>query len=72
MLASQFIGELIGLHKWECAKQIGSVTLHDSKDGTSSLLVSQPGGTFMRIICQPEHDTPSSSEVTTEYLDSGR
>lgn len=47
-------GKLVGLNKWECANQIGSVTLHHSSDGSPCLLVAQPGGTFMRIKCQTE------------------
>ncbi|XP_015111800.1 KICSTOR complex protein ITFG2 [Diachasma alloeum] len=44
-------GKLIGLNKWECANQIGTVTLQHTNDGTPTLLVAQPGGTFMRIKC---------------------
>lgn len=47
-------GRLVGLNKWECANQIGTVTLQHSKDGTPTLLVAQPGGTFMRIKCNAE------------------
>jgi hypothetical protein len=47
-------GKLIALSKWECANQIGSITLHHTGDGKPSLLIAQPGGTFMRIKCQPE------------------
>ncbi|KAG7201899.1 hypothetical protein KM043_004613 [Ampulex compressa] len=48
------MGKLVGLNKWECANQIGTVTLQHAKDGTPTLLVAQPGGTFMRIKCNPE------------------
>lgn len=47
-------GRLVGLNKWECANQIGSITLHHSSDGKPSLLIAQPGGTFMRICCNIE------------------
>lgn len=47
-------GKLIGLNKWECANQIGTVTLQDDSEGTPTLLVAQPGGTFMRIKCSAE------------------
>lgn len=47
-------GKLIGLNKWECANQIGTVTLQDDSDGTPTLLVAQPGGTFMRIKCNAD------------------
>ncbi|XP_029680999.1 KICSTOR complex protein ITFG2-like [Formica exsecta] len=46
-------GKLIGLNKWECTNQIGTVTLQHTGDGTPTLLVAQPGGTFMRIKCNP-------------------
>ncbi|KAK5640395.1 hypothetical protein RI129_011206 [Pyrocoelia pectoralis] len=63
-------GKLVCLNKWECAKQIGSITLHHSPEGVPSLLVAQPGGTFMRIICQLE-DVSRSLETTGEHSDSG-
>ncbi|KAG5326809.1 ITFG2 protein, partial [Acromyrmex heyeri] len=47
-------GKLVGLNKWECTNQIGTVTLQHTGDGTPTLLVAQPGGTFMRIKCNPE------------------
>ncbi|XP_012217646.2 KICSTOR complex protein ITFG2 [Linepithema humile] len=47
-------GKLIGLNKWECTNQIGTVTLQHTGDGTPTLLVAQPGGTFMRIKCNSE------------------
>ncbi|XP_053982960.1 KICSTOR complex protein ITFG2-like isoform X1 [Hylaeus volcanicus] len=47
-------GKLVGLNKWECANQIGTVTLQHMADGTPTLLVAQPGGTFMRIKCNPK------------------
>lgn len=47
-------GTLVALNKWECANQIGSITLHHSFDGQPFILVAQPGGTFMRIKCQSE------------------
>lgn len=46
-------GKLIGLNKWECTNQIGTVTLQHTGDDTPTLLVAQPGGTFMRIKCNP-------------------
>lgn len=48
-------GKLVGLNKWECANQIGTVTLQDDYSGTPTLLVAQPGGTFMRIKCNSEY-----------------
>ncbi|KAL1502311.1 hypothetical protein ABEB36_007476 [Hypothenemus hampei] len=60
----QVLGSLVALNKWECAKQIGSITLHRSLDNQPSILVSQPGGTFMRIKCQtdePDEDNLSIS-----------
>ncbi|KAH1011289.1 hypothetical protein HUJ04_000695 [Dendroctonus ponderosae] len=50
----KLLGTLVALNKWECANQIGSLTLHHSFDGQPFILVAQPGGTFMRIKCQCE------------------
>ncbi|XP_014204245.1 KICSTOR complex protein ITFG2 [Copidosoma floridanum] len=47
-------GKLVGLNKWECTNQIGSVTLQDDSEGKPTLLVAQPGGTFMRIKCNTD------------------
>lgn len=58
-------GKLIGLHKWECANQIGTVTLNRSLDGTTSLLVAQPGGTLMKIRC---HTSEEEDTVNSEVL----
>ncbi|XP_012259627.2 KICSTOR complex protein ITFG2-like [Athalia rosae] len=69
-------GRLVGLNKWECTDQIGTVTLQHTGDGTPTLLVAQPGGTFMRIKCNPEesnfNDSDSSitnSEVAASCVD---
>ncbi|XP_029156752.1 KICSTOR complex protein ITFG2 isoform X1 [Nylanderia fulva] len=58
-------GKLIGLNKWECTDQIGTVTLQHTGDGTPTLLVAQPGGTFMRIKCNPTdcHSKDTSCEA---------
>lgn len=62
-------GKLVGLNKWECANQIGTVTLQHTADGTPTLLVAQPGGTFMRIKCNSEdchseHEAHKTSNET--------
>ena len=44
-------GALVCLNKWEFAHQLGAVTLNHQADGKPSLLVAQPGGTFMKIRC---------------------
>ncbi|XP_044750149.1 KICSTOR complex protein ITFG2 isoform X1 [Coccinella septempunctata] len=61
------LGKLVALNKWECANQIGSITLHHSEDGHPSLLIAQPGGTFMRIRCpieNPRQDFENSETST--------
>ncbi|XP_011163227.1 KICSTOR complex protein ITFG2 isoform X2 [Solenopsis invicta] len=61
-------GKLIGLNKWECTNQIGTVTLQHTGDGTPTLLVAQPGGTFMRIKCNPEDcQSKNSSCEAVDY-----
>lgn len=42
-------GKLICQNKWECARQVGSLSVQTLTDGTPALMVAQPGGTFMRI-----------------------
>ncbi|XP_033221622.1 KICSTOR complex protein ITFG2-like isoform X2 [Belonocnema kinseyi] len=61
-------GKLVGLNKWECANQIGTVTMQHAGDGTPTLLVAQPGGTFMRIMCNPDdcHLEDGSSDTSSE------
>lgn len=62
-----FPGSLVCLNKWECAKQIGSISLHHDVDGTPALLIAQPGGTFMRIRCSPD-DNLLQSESSRYYF----
>ncbi|KAF4528694.1 hypothetical protein B566_EDAN017235 [Ephemera danica] len=54
-------GKLVSLHKWEAASQVGGVSIGREKNGRPSVLVSQPGGTFLRIYC----NTPSSGDSST-------
>ncbi|XP_012531572.1 KICSTOR complex protein ITFG2 [Monomorium pharaonis] len=61
-------GKLVGLNKWECTNQIGTVTLQHTSDGTPTLLVAQPGGTFMRIKCNSEDcQSKNSSCEAVDY-----
>ncbi|KAK3917380.1 KICSTOR complex protein ITFG2 [Frankliniella fusca] len=57
-------GALVCLNKWEFAHQLGAVTLNHNAKDKPSLLVAQPGGTFMKIRCYPE------SDVTADFMDS--
>ncbi|KAI4472029.1 integrin alpha repeat domain-containing [Holotrichia oblita] len=66
------LGKLVALNKWECAQQIGSISLHHSLDGVPSLLVAQPGGTFMRIHHQSDEQQPTQSQDTSSMGDSNR
>ncbi|XP_056631062.1 KICSTOR complex protein ITFG2-like isoform X3 [Diorhabda sublineata] len=77
----KILGKFVAVNKWECANQIGSITLHHALDGTPSILIAQPGGTFMRIKCQFDDITAeeclessirsnSSSSSTTENISS--
>nr|CAH7722893.1 unnamed protein product [Callosobruchus chinensis] len=61
------LGKFVALNKWECANQIGSITLHHSIDGRGFLLIAQPGGTFMRINCSlnADHGSTANSEQST-------
>lgn len=55
-------GKLVCLNKWECARQIGSVTLNRGPDGVPYLLVAQPGGTFMRIQTETQNVEKKNSK----------
>ncbi|XP_063232769.1 KICSTOR complex protein ITFG2-like [Bacillus rossius redtenbacheri] len=62
-------GRLVGLHKWECANQIGTVTLNYSADGRPCLLVAQPGGTFLKIRCNvaSAENTDDLASTSVDY-----
>ena len=42
-------------HNISCALQIGSITLNKNEEGKSELLASQPGGTYVRLIHDPQN-----------------
>ncbi|CAB3365517.1 Hypothetical predicted protein [Cloeon dipterum] len=44
-------GKLVSLNKWEAASQVSSVSLGREIGGQPSILVSQPGGTLLKIMC---------------------
>lgn len=58
-------GKLVCLNKWECANQIGNVTINYDNAQQPSLLISQPGGTFMRIRCQTDL---KNNRYTIKYI----
>ncbi|CAG9824272.1 unnamed protein product [Phaedon cochleariae] len=64
--SEKLLGKFLALNKWECANQIGSITLHHSLDGKASILIAQPGGTFMRIKCSSD-----SVAVQEDFENSG-
>ncbi|XP_045581743.1 KICSTOR complex protein ITFG2 [Procambarus clarkii] len=65
-------GKLIGLNKWELGDQIGSISFNKCKDGTPSLLVAQPGGTYFTLKVRVSQDSEldpfdeQSSELLTK------
>lgn len=63
--ADQIRGRFVAVNKWECANQIGSITLHHAWSGEPCLLIAQPGGTFMRIKCK--NDLELSSEKSEQF-----
>lgn len=69
-VADELCSKLVGLNKWECAKQIGSVTLHHDAENKPTLLIAQPGGTFMRIRYTNDDKLEQSDSSTSisEYL----
>lgn len=42
-------GRLVCLFKWECANQMGGLAVSHNSEGAPKMLVTQPGGTIMRI-----------------------
>lgn len=56
-------GALVCLNKWEFAHQLGAVTLSHQTGGKPSLLVAQPGGTFMRIRCYADSDRTEINDL---------
>lgn len=64
-------GKLIGLNKWELGDQIGGITFNLCKDGTPSLLVAQPGGTYFTLKVQPagqDNELDPFDESSSELL----
>ncbi|XP_075213476.1 KICSTOR complex protein ITFG2-like isoform X2 [Lycorma delicatula] len=60
-------GKLVCLNKWECARQIGSVTLNRGPNGIPCLLVAQPGGTFMRIRTEAQNVDKNSKSIQMDH-----
>ena len=59
-------GRLVSVNKWEFASQIGTVTLNTDTDGSPSLLVSQPGGAFMKLRCSQKTDMGDQGDTSSE------
>lgn len=59
-------GKLVGLHKWEFADQIGSISLNPTNEGGPCVLVAQPGGTYINFQCP----VVQASEKDEEVVDS--
>ncbi|KAK3885870.1 hypothetical protein Pcinc_009932 [Petrolisthes cinctipes] len=68
-------GKLVGLNKWELGDQIGGITFNKCRDGSPSLLVAQPGGTYFKVQPAGEDsqldpfDERSSERLTKMSLD---
>lgn len=60
-------GKLVCLNKWECARQIGSLTLNHGPQGAPCLLVSQPGGTYMRIRTEAKETDENDKEERSPF-----
>lgn len=71
MVGGKPYGKLIGLNKWELGDQIGGITFNLCKDGTPSLLVAQPGGTYFTLKVQPagqDNELDPFDEQSSELL----
>ncbi|RZF45408.1 hypothetical protein LSTR_LSTR002851 [Laodelphax striatellus] len=60
-------GKLVCLNKWECARQIGSLTLNHGPQGAPCLLVSQPGGTYMRIRTEAKETDENDKSIQVDH-----
>lgn len=60
-------GRLVCLNKWECANQIGNVTLSYDTKQQPCLLISQPGGTFMKIQCHTNQKSDRLDRIMLYY-----
>ncbi|CAB4054224.1 ITFG2 [Lepeophtheirus salmonis] len=56
-------GRLHSLNKWDFAGQIGSVALHNIHDSVPTILVTQPGGSCMRIHCAKEERESTEGDL---------
>ncbi|XP_039278782.1 KICSTOR complex protein ITFG2 [Nilaparvata lugens] len=60
-------GKLVCLNKWECARQIGSLTLNHGPQAVPYLLISQPGGTYMRIRTEALNNDENNKEEKSPF-----
>jgi hypothetical protein len=60
-LAHSILAAVNGITNLLLVLQVGSVSIGKEKGGRPSVLVSQPGGTFLRIYCNTPSTNPSSS-----------
>lgn len=62
-------GKLVGIHKWEFANQIGSISINSTPEGKSSILVAQPGGTYIRLQCTGSlSDSDDEGEKNSSFI----
>ena len=63
-------GKFVGLHKWEFADQIGSVSLNPSRhDNCQDILVAQPGGTYAKLECYDKKPSVNSGSTSGTLSD---
>ncbi|KAG1699354.1 KICSTOR complex protein ITFG2 [Nymphon striatum] len=60
-------GKLVGLSKWELAKQIGNISIGTDADGEKCLYIAQPGGTFVTLHCNKDPKNDSHLTPTPCY-----
>ncbi|PVD33762.1 hypothetical protein C0Q70_05022 [Pomacea canaliculata] len=73
---SPFSGRLHQVDKWQLAGQIGAVTVNQRPDGSSELMVSQPGRTYVTLlphgVCSTESDESKSPSFVFHPLGHSR
>jgi hypothetical protein len=44
-------GQLVPMNKWEFGNQVGSITRNVNRDGSTVVIVAQPGGALLKLRC---------------------
>lgn len=56
-------GMMLQIDKWQLSGQIGSITTNKNREGNCELLASQPGGTFVTLIHDPNLESAIDDSI---------